>query len=198
MVALMELPPWQTAALTRALRIIAASLRRAEMPPETKPFDVSAELDVLRSAIEQLLDEVSIDSLNRMLAVVGDRKGMAAYPPAIARIEAALYREALTRRGVRQASAHPVRRAESDQARLQTSRFVIGSLTGAMPDDTLIGANRRAYDRYLELEPLAGDPEIDTERDALAEVMNLLGTVMDTNGATDRYVAGLPAYGGRQ
>lgn len=198
MVALPELPQSQTVAATRALRMIAAGLRGADLPPETLPFDVAAELNVLKSAIEGLLDDVSVESLNRMLTVVGDRKAMAAYPPAIARIEAALYRDALTRRGARPSSAHPVRRTETDQARLQAYRFVIGSLAGALPDDTLIGANRRAHAQHLDLEHLADDPEIDAQRDALVEVMNLLGTVMDTNGATERFVADLSAYGGRQ
>lgn len=192
MTALPELPADQVEAALRALRSLGERLTPGVAPPPSVPFSRAAELDAVQALIEATLDGAPAGTLERLLATVTGDERMARYPAEIRRIEMKLYRDALVRRGERPAPANPVARRESDQARLQTYRFVLSHFLGAIPDDQLISANRKAYARWLELEPLEGDPGVGMDRFALQLEMDMLAAVMDASGVTDRFMAGLP------
>lgn len=189
-----HLSPAEIEASLTAFRSLIERLTPGVMHSASLPLDQSVELKSVRAGIEATLDGADTATLQRLLETASGDPRMSVYPAELRRSEAKLYRDALIRRGEMPEPLHPVARRESADLQVQVYRFILGSFLASIPDEQLIAANRKAFARYRDLEPVAG-VAADRERSALQIEMDLLGAVMDANGATQRYVAALKPAG---
>lgn len=170
-------PPLQQEALVRSLYNGALRLWRyaggPDVPVLFEPFEAAGALAIVREMLEGLMQHRAPRTNIAEMARTSEGE------------TAKFYRRVVARKDGHEVSAdRPGFTDPLDEAGLL--RGIIGVTLTTMPDDVIIGLNRAASSRYLEIHVQDQTPGM--EEMALCHEMDWYQDVMDRSGVTARYL----------
>lgn len=194
-----KLNPLEASALLLSVRylaqpVIAGQPGTSPLPEPPRPYDLAAEVAIIRKGLEQAFGIGATDAKLielRDLAVQRDvlDHALMGLGARVNREEARFYNRILVARG---STAPPLNRAKTEEPVVEALalRMVIAAAMLSVPDEQVIAANRRAFALFQQIEPDDERPEALAIRLALESQMDFLGYFMDQTGITARFMAG--------